>query len=117
MNNPKLSSDKLNEIGQSFLKVDPRYVALIGIVSLIILAIIKRLNSTSKKWPSMADMASAILSLLSLYSAMVIAAIFLFTRPPAINELDDLTLITVGMLSFVYLGFLAISEVYTRFIK
>jgi hypothetical protein len=53
----------------------------------------------------------------SLYSAMVIAAIFLFTRPPAINELDDLTLIAVGLLSFVCLGFLAISEVYTRFIK
>ena len=107
--------DWLSAIGSSLLDADYRGVALTALAVGLCLTIAKRVRLG--RWPDLSDFAAGFISLLSIYSAIVIGAVFLLTRPPAINKLGDLELGSVGLVSFVCLFFLGVREAYGRFIR
>ncbi len=77
-------SDPLNDAGLFILQADPRVVALVALGLGAILASTKWLRSG--KTPSVADLASGLVALLSLYSALVIGAVScLPSLPPSTN--------------------------------
>jgi hypothetical protein len=105
----------MSAIGSSLLDADYRGVALSALGLGMCLTTAKRLRSG--RWPDLSDFAAGFISLLSIYSAIVIGAVFLLTRPPAIQKLGDLELGSVGLVSFVCLFFLGVREAYGRFIR
>jgi hypothetical protein len=108
-------SDRLNDAGLFILQADLRVVALVALGLGAILAFTKWLRLG--KPPSVSDLASGFVALLSLYSALVIGAVFLLTEPPAIDRLEGIELKGVGLVAFVFLFFIGVAEAYSKFIK
>ena len=110
-----IASDPLNDFGLALLSTDYRYIGLTTLLIALILVGVK--YARVRKFPSFTDTAAGILSLISIYSSVVVGSIFLLTKPPAIERLEGIELAVVGLISFVFLFFLGAYQAYVSFLK
>lgn len=108
-------TDPLNDLGLTLLSADYRHIAITTLIIAVILAVTKFWRF--KKLPSPIEGAAGILSILSIYSAIVVGSVFLLTKPPAIDRLEGIELAGIGLISFVIMLFLGIYQTYVSFWK
>ncbi len=90
----------LDLIGREILqKNDYRLVAIVSLLIVLLFALVRRLRF--RAWPSVTDCLRVALSLITLWSALLVGVVFLLTRPPAIESLSSTELSIMGLVTVV----------------
>ena len=88
----------LDGIGRGFISLDYRITGFIVLVSIIVISVYKKylLRRSTKDFV----IVRLLLGLATIYSGLVVIAVFLFTRPPAVSDLDGSLLWIIGLIVF-----------------
>jgi hypothetical protein len=103
---PVEAPDSITRLGLGILDFgdDPRYLGLAALFLLLLFAVVYRMRRGV--WPRQSDWLRAGLALLATFSGVLTAAIFLLTKPPAIDRLSHEMQATLGVVMVVvFCGF------------
>jgi len=102
-------SETANSFGLYLIQLDYRITAFVSLLALGLIYFVSsflasRSGDNLEAWKvPLKSVTGALLALFCSYSAVKIGAVFLLTKPPAIEHLDDSEIGTVGLISFVVL--------------
>ena len=87
----------LDSVGRWFLReVDYRVCGLVVLAVVLFFVFWRRRQYRS--WPSVDDCVKLVSSLLGIAGGLLVCAVFLLTKPPAIEELSGLWLAAIGLI-------------------
>lgn len=92
------SSDPLNRLGHAVLGTDHRIVS--GLYVLVLLLFVT-VRARSRRKPTLVEAIRVMLALVTISSGIVVACVFLLTKPPAVEALSSDVLSLVGLLTII----------------
>jgi hypothetical protein len=94
------AQDSLDSLGRYLLRVsDYRYVAVAILFLWLAFVFVRRMRYRS--WPPVADHVTVVMGLFSLWGVLVQAVVFLMTKPPALELLNQTDLVLVSVICLV----------------